>query len=731
MKLVNLHSNKRTVYLFKRDSEGKQIITKVSDFYPYFYESSSDSNCIVKSYNNIPVRKIIGTNPSELNKNRSNSSWEADIHFTKRYLIDKVDRLEKSPIKWAMLDIEVLAPELPDVMEAKFPVSCVTVYNNFTKEYKTFYIKDYDTEYSMINAFIDYLKKESFDLLLGWNIEKFDLPYLANRFPDFCERISPISQTRYSVSCPYPAGISIIDYYNWFRNITGGREMSYKLDDIAQKYLNHESKGEFDFSKLTEDIKEKNKLDVEQLVLLEEKFKLIGYFDEVRRLAKIEWEDVLWSSRILDQLLLQEAKSQNIVLPMKPNEDRGTLEEKADYEGAYREIFKTGRFKDITKYDLSGAYPTMIKDFCLDTSNIKPQKEKNTIEIEGNNYTQNPNAILPLVVNKLLQLKDKIKGELSITDPSTPLYNDLAMKYKAIKGIVNSSYGVFGNRFFRLYDLRVASATTFLVRSLMKYVIEKIKEMGYETIYADTDSIFVNNKENINQLLNELIIEWAKINFNKEKINLEFTYEGKFDKLLLLALCRYVGYLNTDNGIKKEICGVEAKRKDSTEFMKKFQEKLIDLILDGKEQEEVVEWINKKKEEIKGVPLEDIAFPCKLGRPLEDYKNLPIFVRALNNTPNFDKRIGDNYYWIYVISQGQDEKGKPKNVMAFDKKHQDHIDDVDWDLIIERNITMKAEVIFQAMVWDFSKIATPKPIKIRKVKEPAKPKIDDNQTKLF
>jgi len=85
MNLINIYNQGRIIYLFKRDLEGKQHITKESSFYPYFYENSTDDNCIVKSYTGSPVKKIIGTNPSELNKNRSNGSWEADIHFTKRY----------------------------------------------------------------------------------------------------------------------------------------------------------------------------------------------------------------------------------------------------------------------------------------------------------------------------------------------------------------------------------------------------------------------------------------------------------------------------------------------------------------------------------------------------------------------------------------------------------------------------------------------------------------------
>ena len=559
-----------------------------------------------------------------------------------------------------MLDIEILSEELPDVNLANKPVSSITIYNSFTKLYQTFYLGDYENEYEMIADFINYLQEEKFDILLGWNMVDFDYPYLHNRFPDFAEKISPINKSRYGrEDICYPAGTSIVDYLLWFKKITLNRENIYTLDAIAQKYLKTEPKEKIDFTQLSEELKKHNRFDVECMVKLEEKFQLISYFDEIRRLSKVEWEDMIWNSRMIDQLLLQEAKNNGIVLPMKPSEERGTLTEKEEFEGAYREIFKSGRFVNVGKYDLTSAYPAVIKEFCLDTSNIRTQKEKDCLEINGTYFKQNNNAILPLVVNKLLTLKTQIKEELSTLDPSTIEYKDLNLKYKGIKSLVNSAYGVFGNRFFRLYDKRVASGTTFLVRSVLKYIIEKLKEKDYEVIYADTDSIFINNNTtDISDLLNELIQQWVKETFGKEKIDLEFGCEGVFNKLLLLSLCRYVGYLKTDTGVKKEICGVEIRRKDSTKFLKKFQEKLIDKILNGGIEEDIIEWIKLQILQIKQVPLEDIAFPCKLGRSIEKYKNIPIFVRALENSKDFDKKVGDPFYYIFIIPDSYEVKIK-------------------------------------------------------------------------
>ncbi len=1075
MKIVNIDNSGRTIYLFCRKDNGELEIIEKNDFFPYFYDIHPEGE--FKSFDGNRLKKMFVSIPSDVPTKRRKDSYEADILFVKRYLIDKVDKLEKCSIKYAFIDIEVLADELPNVEEAKNTISCISIYNSLYKTIQSFYLGNYKTEYELIEDFIKYMQKEKFDLWLSWNVN-FDYNYLYNRIPDFAKRISPIEQTRYgNKDIYYPAGISIVDYLGWFKKVTLNRAKSYALDNVAQEYLKEETYNKIDFSKLSRDILEKNINDIKRMIKLEQKFQIVDYFDEIRRLSKVEWEDMLWNSRVIDMLLLQEAKNQNIILPMKPTEDRGTLTEKEEYEGAFREAYELGAHFGITEYDLSSAYPFAIIDFCLDPSNIiytnihsdsdEPYLPEH-IQIENTLFEQNPNALLPTITKKLIELKKQYKGQ--------------GKKYDAIKTVVNSAYGVFGNRFFRLYDKRVASATTYLVRDLLKYVKEKIESKGYKVIYIDTDSVFINTEENLTNILNEIVQEWANKK-GKDKVNIEFEYKGLFERLLILAKCldgrskilteegyktiqwihtnkyrgnvvslgkfsqleykpiinsfkiplqhrklykvvleeninnsrnygailtedhrilteegykelkylskkdkihtgyyqpigdiyemllgtllgdssisknnllscahsqnqkeylefkanllgyknkikkqaindkyisyrftsnseyylkklrkklynkkgkkiitkdllkdysyislafhflddgylrktryysselamcgytnkeilllsnrikelginnkitknkriyftvkqtkklswlicnyvpscmnyklllehrnlvapyeyfnskkpiydtfklisynckqksvydieikdnsnfmtlsgivhncRYVGYARTKKGIEKKVKGVEMKRKDSTIFMKKFQEDLIEQILNKYEKDNIMGWIENQKTMIKYMPLEDIAFPCKLSRKVEEYKNTPIFVRALEYS-NLNKKVGDTFYYIYVkandidvsvtteiyddkellekregnISKKEIEEEYKENnielsklrvlhkktkkahdVMAFDEDHKDHVKNINWDLMIQRNIDNKKDVIFEAMGW--------------------------------
>jgi len=162
--------------------------------------------------------------------------------------------------------------------------------------------------------------------------------------------------------------------------------------------------------------------------------------------------------------------------------------------------------------------------------------------------------------------------------------------------------------------------------------------------------------------------------------------------------------------------------------------------------------------EIKKAPLTAIAFPCRLAKDPATYKNKPIFVRAIENTPEFNTKIGSNFNYIYVKPKEEREiktiiklkdtgdsivldenlsrkegleyahnhwsknlsskqisvlhkKEKAKDVLAFDEENFEHIDkdSIDWKRIIERNITMKLQTIFEAMGWDMKEITLNSP----------------------
>lgn len=737
--IQNIYSEGKTLYIFNRYGE-KLTIMKEETFAPYYYEVSSSG--IYHTIDGKKVKKVIVRNPSQIKNQKTNDSYEADIYYTKRYIIDKIGEITKSAIKYFFIDIEVKAKELPNYSNPIHTISCISLYNSLHKSIQTWFIDDYEgmeeeREDQLLTEFIQYVSSEKPDILSGWNFINFDYPYLDARLQklwqiSLAEAISPISKSRYGYEdIMYPAGISILDYLDLFKKIYS-REVSYSLDNISQKYLNTPPNPQVDFNQISGEIKEKNIEDIRKMVALEELKHIFPYYDEIRRMGKCLWEDLTWYSKVLDVMLLTEARQKNIILPSKTYGEE--FDNEIEFEGAYRRA-NLGRFENLWKLDLSGAYPNAISNFCLDISNISDTglkvdiTDRETNEIKTSYYfKQNYDALLPVMARKLLNKKDILKKQLHDLDPESPEAKDLQIKYDATKALVNSLFGVTALKVFRLYDIRIASSITSIVRDLLHYVEDKLKEKNMEVTYIDTDSVFIKADSNPTELLNQLVNQWAKEKYNKDNVGIEFDCEGIFEKLLVVALCHYVGYVRKMNGkIKKEIKGVEIKRKDSSKFMKAFQEELIEKILNNEPKSTIIKFIQSEQQRIKTLPLVDIAFPCKINSS-KDYKSPPIPVRALQYTQEiipFEKSSGDTFYYIYVNSFGETQrvsrrtlKNKEtgikeertstttidKNVLAIDEYNYQHAKDVNWNKMIERNIIKKCVHIFEALGWDIKEI---------------------------
>ena len=767
--LVNIYNKKREIYLFTRNDKGDLSITKDNSAYPYFYEPDEQGK--YTSFDGKKLRKVSVTEPSEVRRLASNQAYESDVNFTKQYIIQNEIQFEPTNVKYCFLDIENLSKDERPNPNNPTPVTSITLFNSRYNKIRNWFIGDFGTkrkqaELDLFKAFVEYMQKAKFDLWLSFYGIDYDYPFLFNRFKifpqkyffekssqfnNFAKAISPIHQVRGGNKLYdnfYPAGTSVVDYLSWIKKIYKN-EKSYSLDKISEKYLKTGKKyAKVDFSIIDDTIKYRNIEDVELMVKLEqEKFKFIPLFDEIRRMCRVSFEDFNYNMRLHDMLFLTKAHDKHIILPSGKG-DFSLAESKI--EGAYREAEETGAFFELSKYDISGAYMFTIADLCLDSANIMLNDNENTLPIVvadrktqlpvATYYVkQDPTAILPSVMRDLIEAKEKYKTLKNNTNPELPEYKDIERKYDAIKGIFLSGWGVVSCKFFRLFDPRVASMITGTVRDLLHYLQNRADKEGYKVVFLDTDSIFADTKgKDLSKEMNQWIQEWAQERFQK-KSSIVIEYEGTFESIIILAKCRYKGWLRKSDGkIKEEERGIEAKRVDTTIYTAKFQRTLFDKIRAKESQSQITEWIKNEIEHFEENPAETIAFPAKLGDKIENYKTtfdrtytdkitgekckkefikeVPIHVRAVRNIkqlfPDWVKRVGDNYSWIYVINN--DVK---KNVIAFDEDFKDPLKGatIDWEKQIERNILNKVKVIYDAMKWPMDELITPKVRKPRKV----------------
>jgi hypothetical protein len=157
-------------------------------------------------------------------------------------------------------------------------------------------------------------------------------------------------------------------------------------------------------------------------------------------------------------------------------------------------------------------------------------------------------------------------------------------------------------------------------------------------------------------------------------------------------------------------------------------------------QEKIVAFINTEKEKIKTLPLNDVGFPCRISKAADEYKSIPVFLRALQYTqeiiPTFKKNPGDSFYWIPVEPYGKATRNSSRNkknketgeitiqtsakevnkdVLCYDEENFAHIKEVNWKKVIDKSILDKCEHIFEALKWDLSLI---KEVKVKKERKP-------------
>jgi DNA polymerase elongation subunit (family B) len=194
-----------------------------------------------------------------------------------------------------------------------------------------------------------------------------------------------------------------------------------------------------------------------------------------------------------------------------------------------------------------------------------------------------------------------------------------------------------------------------------------VQKLGYELIYADTDSVFIKNlKEKTSTDKYEKLV-----NILRRETGLPISIEHNFKFLVLLpleaskkieALKQYYGV--THDG-KLVVRGVEIRRHDTPKFIKEFQTELLSVLFDCKDAKEIINngyenallLVTKAIDRImlggEDITQEDLVISKLLGQDIIKYRSLFPHVSAAIQLSNNDKHHskGDTIKYIYTDSQ--------------------------------------------------------------------------------
>jgi len=730
---VNIYTSGRYVYIFTRDSTGRQIIFQDKSFYPYFYVPDEEGEYI--SIFGDRCRKITVDNPYEVKKQRERylKTFEADIHYPNRYLVDNFNNVEEVPVRVQFIDLEMATDTkaLPSTKDPKSPVISCCIYDSFWDRYFVFFWNRFlefgknemviegkkvvvfkcPSEEDMLNCIVEFVKKSKPDVWCAWNGNGFDYPYMFNRFSlDVMKQMSPIKMADFDGYRFNLAGIALLDYLLMYKHMTGpyGQKESYSLDYISRIELGHgKKKCDWDFiskdvwEKYPDKIIEYNFYDVMNMVEIDKKRKIVKYFDTVRRVTKSMWEDVFHNSVVVDNNLLSFSKGK-YVLPTRTKVKRKKV------KGAFVKEPVKGLHRNVADFDAAALYPNLILSFNLSPDALDRNGE---IKIESVRFRKEPMGLIPQCCKYLMETRKKYKDKMLKCEVGSEEYVTYDMAQQAFKYLVNSNYGFFAYPGSRFYNAEVANAVTYLGREFTKWVGTLAEENGYRFLYADTDSIWINlnsdsiercivEAEEFEELVNGRMGEFTR-KFGVKRHTLSIRFEKLFSNLYFAGKKRYCGLMVWKEGVKcnvEEYKGFEVKRSDTPQVAKEFMKGFLKKILKGETKEKIDKYVNEFIKRVRDVPVEDLGFPVGT-KAEEEYKSEPIHIRAMKYSQKCNLEIfypGEKIKYIFVKKVPD---GLPStDVIAFKERFPSGFV-VDYDRVIDRIVWMKVDPIYRALGW--------------------------------
>jgi DNA polymerase elongation subunit (family B) len=477
-----------------------------------------------------------------------------------------------SRIKIISLDIETDSSDgFPDIIKADKEVTAITLSRRGEKvvfgmgDYKpksdkVHYMKCKD-EWHLLSNFLQVWQSGRFnpDVLTGWNVEFFDVPYLVNRIRNVlgdheAKKLSPwgileerMVEIRGSVSQTFaPAGINILDYLNLYKKFKFEQQESYKLDSIAEKELGEKKVDYHSMGyKSLDDLYKRNfELfidynihDVTLIDMLEEKLKFIEQVIAFAYDAKVNYSDTMTTVRPWDVIIHNYLLDRAIVIPQFK---KGKFDE--SLVGGYVKDVKVGMTKWVVSFDLTSLYPHLIMQYNISPeTKIRRLEQYPTVEailakqasIPDDGYAHAANGVIfrkdkqgvfPALMEKMFNDRTEYKKNMieakkllentpqEATEERRKITNDIAKYHNlqlAKKIQLNSMYGALANEYFRWFDFELAEAITMSGQLSIRWIeiafnayLNKILETNNVdyVIASDTDSIYANMEPLVHKL---------------------------------------------------------------------------------------------------------------------------------------------------------------------------------------------------------------------------------------
>jgi len=644
------------------------------------------------------------------------TTFEYDMPFYKRYIIDK----QLEPLGWIevegkesendfnvkkTIDVSTIRP-LDKRNEPKFKVLAfdtewveqkgksslimlslvsnegykkVLATQDWTE--KASYVENCADEKRLISRFMEIVRENDPDFLVGYNSDGFDIPKIKERAAELKISLklgrdnAPVYVVqRGRISSAKTKGRVHVDIFNFVNHVLGQTMKSevLSLDEVSQELIGV-GKKDMKYKDMVEIWRERKDLDRlaeyslwdSELTLKLSHLILPQIFALCRITGQLPFDASRYSySQLVESFFMRKAYADKVLIPNRPKtEEIEKRKLQPPYKGAVVIEPTKGIHPNVLVFDFRSLYPTIIVTHNIDpwTFEYSPCNKKVEVPEAKWFFCADKKGFIPKHLEEIIKKRVEVKKQLRKTKKDTEEHTKLNNEQFALKTLANATYGYFAYAGAKWYRRECGSSAANFGRYYITSVVEEAKKNGFEILYGDTDSLMIKFKENLSEgKLRSLGEKFVKI----VNVKLPGIIELEFRDLYQGGI--FVAKQTGEAGAKKryalvdfqgnlEIRGFETVRRDWCELSKKIQRDVLVTILRDKNPEKAIQLVRTmiKKIEDGKVNTEDLAILEQITRPLGQYKAIGPHVVAAQKAKERGKPIGEGTVVAFIITKGK------------------------------------------------------------------------------
>lgn len=556
-------------------------------YQPYLFLEDDNGEYRYMIDNSVKLRK---QNFADINTMRDWLKEKKDISNFKYYGMEDVIgqfiadeyfediKFDKSLINSTSIDIEVdISEGFSSPADADAPITCITGKSSKSKNYWLFYYEDKfendesvtgipnsdimavkcKDEVDMLKKFIMWWSNDYPDVITGWNVDGYDIPYTVNRIRKVLgeQWVDKLSYWGYVKEHTYEAfgneqttyrfsGMTVLDYLDIFKKfgvLTYGTPASFKLDHIAYVILGDRKVSYDEYGDLNGLWQQNKNLyyqynikDTALIQRFEDETALLNLVYTVAYSSGVNLVEALGTVFLWDNIINRYCLQQGLVIPSAPKRQKAG----GGIVGGYVKDPQVGLHKFVVSYDLNSLYPHLMMQYNISPETFIGHKEGRNVDYfmngganldktismcaNGAMYRNDVVGIIPKIIDEKYARRSSVKKEMlkweqkkvdGDKDPSVSgMISSLDSEQMAIKVQMNGLYGAMANENFRYFMLVMAEGITtsgqlsvkWSAREGNKFLndILETKDEDY-VITIDTDSNYYNMEKVVKKYLGD------------------------------------------------------------------------------------------------------------------------------------------------------------------------------------------------------------------------------------